>query len=190
MTPFKVLTIASLLFGFVSCGEQQDDSDKENAITDTIKVADTTSAPAIADTINAPRLVNASADGSLLLTAETGKGVGPNIKYMPEWRAFGWFTSSDSVVWDVDVQAAGEYEVFMEWSVDDKEAGKEYVLRSTGNELSGKVGKSGSWETYKSEKLGDLKLESGHQNIVFKSKKAFSKDGALLDLRNLKLVKK
>ena len=75
-------------------------------------------------------------------------------------------------------------------SVDEKEAGKEFVLRSGDEQLEGTVGKSGSWETFKTEKIGTLNLKSGRQTVVFKSKKQFSKDGALLDLRNLKLTKK
>ena len=64
-----------------------------------------------ADTVNKPELVTAQADGSLLLTAENGKPIGPEIKYMPEWRAFGWFTAADRVEWDVAVIQAGDYEV-------------------------------------------------------------------------------
>lgn len=125
-----------------------------------------------------------------MLTAETGKGEGPAIKYMPEWRAFGWFTSSDSVLWDVNVSNAGNYDVIMEWSVDDAEAGKEFVLSSGADQLTGTVGKSGSWEVYKTENIGTIKLDKGRQTIIFKSAREFSKDSALLDLRNLKFVKK
>lgn len=141
------------------------------------------------DTINAPRIVSSGSDGSLLLTAETGKGLGPAIKYMPEWKAFGWFTSEDSVVWDIDVKNGGQYEVELEWSVDDGEAGKEFLLRTAKNQLTGKVGKSGSWETFKKTNIGEINLDAGPQQIVFKSNQSFSKDSALLDLRSLKLVK-
>ncbi|MBL7698129.1 MAG: hypothetical protein JNK79_08220 [Chitinophagaceae bacterium] len=160
----------------VACGEQQ-------------SAQDSPAGTIIADTVNAPRLVSQESD-SLVLTAETGKAEGPAIKYMPEWRAFGWFTSSDSVLWDVNVSSAGEYDVIMEWSVDDGEAGKEFVLSSGANQLVGKVGKSGSWEVYKTENIGTIKLEHGRQTIVFKSAQPFSKDSALLDLRNLKFVKR
>jgi peptidoglycan-N-acetylglucosamine deacetylase len=184
----RIYIIAFFTFAMVSCGNNEQDATDVNNTTDTVKVPDTNAAAV--DTVNAPRLVTASADGSLLLTAETGKGVGPNIKYMPEWRAFGWFTSSDSVVWDVEVNESGAFDATLEWSVDDKEAGKEFVLRSGDEQLEGTVAKSGSWETFKTEKIGTLNLKSGRQTVVFKSKKEFSKDGALLDLRNLKLTKK
>ena len=140
-----------------------------------------------ADTVNKPELVTAQADGSLLLTAENGKPIGPEIKYMPEWRAFGWFTAADRVEWDVDASHAGEYEVHLEWSVSNEEAGKEFLLEAKDNQLSGVVGQSGSWETFKNENVGKIKLSGGNQKIVFKSKTKFDK-GALLDLRQIKLV--
>ena len=93
-------------------------------------------------------------------------------------------------MWNVDVKEARAYDATMEWSVDDKEAGKEFVLSSGSEQLVGTVGKSGSWETFKTENIGTLNLKIGRQTVVFKSKKEFKKDGALLDLRNLKLVKK
>lgn len=140
-----------------------------------------------ADTVNKPALVTAQADGSLLLTAENGKPIGPEIKYMPEWRAFGWFTAADKVEWDVDVINPGEYEVHLEWSVSDEEAGKEFLLEAKDSRLTGVVGKSGSWETYKNSNVGKIKLSGGNQKIVFRSNTKFS-EGALLDLRQVKLV--
>jgi len=38
--------------------------------------------------------VKAAADGSIVLTASAARGVGPKIKLMPEWKAFGWFTDA------------------------------------------------------------------------------------------------
>ena len=141
-----------------------------------------------ADTVNKPELVTAQADGSLLLTAQNGKPIGPEIKYMPEWRAFGWFTAADRVEWDVDVSHAGEYEVHLEWSVSNEEAGKEFLLEAKDDQLTGVVGQSGSWETFKNENVGKIKLSGGNQKIVFRSKTKFDKGGALLDLRQINLV--
>ena len=140
-----------------------------------------------ADTVNKPELVRAQVDGSFLLTAENGKPIGPEIKYMPEWKAFGWFTAADRVEWDVDVIHPGDYEVQLEWSVSNEEAGKEFLLEAKDSRLTGVVGQSGSWETYKNEKVGRIKLSADNQKIVFRSNTKFDK-GALLDLRQIKLV--
>ncbi len=164
----------------------------ENNQTTIAPTVDTLQVPAgqnvmKADTINRPGLVTAQADGSLLLTAENGKPIGPDIKYMPEWRAFGWFTAADKVEWDADVNRAGEYEVYLEWSVSDEEAGKEFLLEAKDEKLTGLVKRSGSWEIFKNENVGRINLSPGRQKIIFKSNTKFDK-GALLDLREIKLV--
>src|SRR5690606_29707979 len=51
----------------------------------------------IEDPVNVPATVRTQPDWQLRLIAESGQGIGPNIKYMPEWRAFGWYTAADRV---------------------------------------------------------------------------------------------
>jgi peptidoglycan-N-acetylglucosamine deacetylase len=135
------------------------------------------------------KVETASTPVVLNLTAETGKPLGPEIKYMPEWKAFGWFTAKDSVEWQVDVPEAGEYSVQMEWSVSDEDAGKEFILIAANDQLKGIVDKSGSWETYKTKDIGTINLEKGKQKFIFRSNTKFD-EGAILDLRALKLEKK
>ena len=53
--------------------------------------------------------------------------------------------------------------------------------------MTGVVGQSGSWETFKNENVGMIKLSGDNQKLVFRSKTKFDK-GALLDLRQIKLV--
>ena len=60
--------------------------------------------------------------GVLHLTAHAGTSIGPQIKFMPTWQAFGWFTAEDRVEWDVNVPRAGQYDVWLEWSVADAAA--------------------------------------------------------------------
>jgi peptidoglycan/xylan/chitin deacetylase (PgdA/CDA1 family) len=141
----------------------------------------------LADTVNIPATVKASPDGSLKLSAEKGKATGPEIKYMPEWKAFGWFTALDQVEWEVEIPQAGEYDVFLEWSVSDEEAGKPYVFETGAEKLTGQVEKSGSWETFKSKNIGQVDLPEGIQKMAFKPGSNF-KEGALLDLREIRLV--
>lgn len=133
-------------------------------------------------------LVRPESNGSLRLTAEKGKAIGPDIKYMPEWKAFGWFRSKDKVEWNVQVKKSGEYDVFLEWSVSDEEAGKPFVLVAGDKELKNKVGKSGSWETFKTIRIGSISLSKGRQLMVFKPDSDFSESAALLDLREIKLI--
>ena len=133
-----------------------------------------------------PSLVRVEKNGTLRLSAEKGKAIGPEIKYMPEWRAYGWFTAADRVEWLVQIPETGIYEASIEYSVDNLEAGKQFILFSSSGNLKGIVARSGSWETYKLVKVGTIKLNKGIQKITFKSQTKFAK-GAILDLREVRL---
>ena len=133
-----------------------------------------------------PSLVRVEKNGTFRLSAEKGKAIGPEIKYMPEWRAYGWFTAADRVEWQVQVLETGMYEASIEYSVDNLEAGKQFILFSSSANLKGIVARSGSWETYKLVNVGSIKLIKGIQKITFKSQTKFAK-GAILDLREIRL---
>ncbi len=136
---------------------------------------------------NKPTLIRPETDGtSIRLTARNGRGVGPKIKYMPEWWAFGWFTNLDRVEWDVEVELEGEYNAELVWSVSDETAGNEFLLEASKQKLTGIIDRSGSWETFKSKNIGKIKLKPGIQKIVFKSNKP-NVDAGMLDLREIKL---
>lgn len=137
--------------------------------------------------INVPAVVRPQADGRLRLTAERGQAIGPNIKYMPEWKAFGWYTAADRVEWEVAVAKAGEYEVYLDWSVSDEAAGNPFVFEGGGSSVEGVVGKTGSWETFKQEKIGRIDLPAGLIKMVFKGSSPDPRSG-LLDLREVILV--
>ena len=138
--------------------------------------------------VNRPSLIVPDETGVLELAAEKGKGIGPDIKYMPEWKAFGWFRNKDKIEWEITPREEKEYAVILEWSVSDEEAGKAFVLESGKDKIIGEVGKSGSWETFASEKIGTIKLKAGKQKIIFKPYKDFDAKQALLDLRRIILV--
>jgi hypothetical protein len=142
-------------------------------------------------TANQPKKVIPAKDGSLLLSADVGKGVGPKIAYMPEESAFGWFTAADKVEWDVEVSNHSKYTVYLEWAVDDSEAGKPFILETKGQQLHGTVNKTGSWQSFKTKKIGVINLSEGTHKLVFRPASKFETigdKGALLDLRGLKLV--
>ncbi|SHN22855.1 Polysaccharide deacetylase [Cyclobacterium lianum] len=137
--------------------------------------------------LNIPGISRPAEGETIYLTAEKGKGIGPDIKYMPEWNAFGWFTAEDRVEWDLDLPEKGKYEVWMEWSVSDEEAGKPFVLTSGEQTLEGIVKPSGSWETFQKTKIGELALEEDFNRIIVASGEDFD-EGALMDLKALTLV--
>ncbi|MEO8763513.1 MAG: neutral/alkaline non-lysosomal ceramidase N-terminal domain-containing protein [Ginsengibacter sp.] len=139
------------------------------------------------DTANHQELIARNDDGSLHLTAAYANGIGANIKYMPEWKAFGWFTIDDRAEWNVNVEKAGKYEVYITYAVSDDEAGKSFAFESGSKKIKGKVVKTGSWFTYARKKIGVINLSAGTQKMVFKSNSASVK-GAMLDLAEVTLI--
>lgn len=134
------------------------------------------------------RVVRALPDGSLLLHAEDGRAIGEEIEYMPEWQAYGWFTSNSRVEWDVEVASAGAYDVYLEWSVSDEESGKPYRFIAGEEELTGIVERTGGWLTYDIQNIGSVRLEPGTVTMTFRPDSEFAPEGALLDLRGIYLV--
>lgn len=139
------------------------------------------------DTINHQEIISRSEDGALHLSAAYAEGIGPNIKYMPEWKAFGWFTTDDRAQWNVKVSEPGKYEVYIKYAVSDNESGKSFVFESASRQLKGKINKTGSWFTYRIKKIGVIKLSAGVQKMVFKSGSG-SRKGAMLDLAEVTLI--
>lgn len=138
--------------------------------------------------INIPEVVEIDkATKSYTLSAQKGKGIGPKIAYMPEWKAFGWFTAKDRVEWEVEVTKAGTFDVVLDWSVDDKTAGNAYYFKAANSRINGTVGKTGSWETFKQQKIGRITLKAGRQKLTFGSDIDDIKVG-LLDLRTITLT--
>ncbi|MBX2921680.1 MAG: neutral/alkaline non-lysosomal ceramidase N-terminal domain-containing protein [Chitinophagaceae bacterium] len=138
--------------------------------------------------INRPSLVEPDEAGVLVLSAEKGKAIGPDIKYMPEWKAFGWFQHKDKAEWEISPKAAKAYTVIIEWSVADDHSGQPFILESNAGTITGNVGKSGSWETFTTAVIGTLELKPGKQKLTFKPGKNFDPKKALLDLRKIILV--
>ena len=58
--------------------------------------------------------VKPAEDGSISLSAANGLGIGPEIRYMPDWAAFGCFTDKDRVEWPLEVATAGLYDVWLD----------------------------------------------------------------------------
>lgn len=134
------------------------------------------------------RVIRALPDGSLLLHAEDGRAIGEEIEYMPEWQAYGWFTSTSRVEWDVEIEREGVYDVYLEWSVSDEQAGKPYAFRVGNQEITGVVERTGSWLTYAIKNIGEIKLSPGAYTMTFRPTSEFGPEDALLDLRGIYLV--
>lgn len=136
---------------------------------------------------NHQQVIQIRADGKYFLHASLAATEGSQIKYMPEWQAFGWFDAGDQAIWKVNIEKKGKYDVYLRWSVSDAAAGKSFELVSGRKKLKGKVGKTGSWFTYHTKKIGTLQMEQGIADFVLKSGSSTEK-GSMFDVSEVVLA--
>lgn len=135
-----------------------------------------------------PLAVQQDLHGDFILKASLGQGIGPKIEYMPDWKAFGWWTGKDSVIWNIDVREPGEFQLMLEWSLADEEAGKSVVFQIGDKQITKEISSSGSWETFKKMGLGELELPVGKYKVVVKPQDPNEK-GHFMDLKTLRLIR-
>jgi peptidoglycan-N-acetylglucosamine deacetylase len=133
-----------------------------------------------------PTKIEANKDGSLVLPARHCTITGKNLAFMPEWEALGFWRDSDHASWEVDVPKAGTYDVFIEWSVDEKNAGNPFVVEAGQRRLESKVPSSKKWNTFRRERIGQIALDAGPQRVALRPNGKFTT--ALMDLRELRLI--
>lgn len=136
---------------------------------------------------NHEELIQMAADRSYHLSSWQAGSEGSKIKYMPEWKAFGWFDAKDKAIWKMNIASAGKYDVYLEWSVSDASSGKSFEIIIGNKKIKGRVDKTGSWFTYAVKKIGSVRLKAGEMTVVLKSGSA-KEDGSIFDVRAVKLV--
>jgi putative membrane-bound dehydrogenase-like protein len=97
-----------------------------------------------------------------------------------------WHGQNDHLVWTVEVEKAGEYDVWLDWSCDNAVQGNAWVLEGGKAPVRGKVAGTGGWSRYRQEKVGTISLAAGTQRLTLSPEGAVR--GALLDLRGVYLV--
>src|SRR5690606_32313740 len=121
------------------------------------------------------------------LRAALGKGYGPKIEYMADWKAYGWWTANDSVVWNIDVAKPGKFDAWLEWSISDEEAGKMVEFHFGDQIISKIIPTSGSWETFQAMDLGVVELKPGRHRVVVKPADP-NAEGHFMDVRTIRLT--
>jgi putative heme-binding domain-containing protein len=136
---------------------------------------------------NKPELVRSAADGSFHLTAANGEIYGPTVVLEKQYGNLGfWSSTDDRVVWTVEVAKPGRYAVWLDWACPADTAGKMFLLQAGIHQLTAKVEATGSWDTYRQAKVGEIVLSGGQQRVMFRS--AGRIFHPLLDLKSVKFV--
>jgi putative heme-binding domain-containing protein len=136
---------------------------------------------------NLPDIVRPEADGSLRLKASNCEIHGPTLVFEKKHGNLGyWSSADDHAVWTVDIPKEGGYVVWLDWACADSSAGNTFVLIARAERFLGKVAGTGTWDTYRFARQGELRLSAGRQQIIMRS--AGPIRGALIDLKEIKLL--
>ncbi len=134
-----------------------------------------------------PAVARPAADGSLTLTAADARVEGPTIHLEEKYKNLGFWQSADDVaIWSIELPAAGSFKVELDYACDNAAAGNAFLLAVGSQELTGQVGGTGTWDTYRAAAIGRVELPAGARVLTFRS--AGPPNGALMDLRSIRLV--
>ena len=145
----------------------------EHAFAIEITGSELTPAPSKIDT-----RVAAESDGRFQLGANRASASGYSPSYhrgkvsSDKIGTFGtWGDWSDTLSWQVNVPAAGEYKVEITYSCQSNVAGSDYTIVVGNSSLPAKVRGTGSWEDFTTDTLGKIKLEPGTQTLTIQPSK-------------------
>ncbi|MBH57199.1 MAG: dehydrogenase [Planctomycetaceae bacterium] len=135
---------------------------------------------------NTPRTVQFMA-GKYALTASLAAIYGDTAVFENKYGNIGfWASQNDRATWTVNIEKAGEYEVFLDWAAPEDVAGNKYELTAGEAQITGTVKGTDSWDNYHQLKIGTVSLTRGSTQLMFSSSGAIR--GFLLDLRGITLV--
>ncbi|OWK36302.1 membrane-bound dehydrogenase [Fimbriiglobus ruber] len=135
---------------------------------------------------NAPAEIVAR-DKKLTLPAARAFVYGGEITFESQFQNIGyWHTEGDAAVWKVKLDAAAEFDVYLDYACQADAAGNTFALDGAAAPVRGKVPSTGGWDKYTLWKLGTVRLPAGSNRLTARP------DGpvrsALLDLRTIYLV--
>ena len=125
--------------------------------------------------------------GALRLRAAQAEVYGSGIEFEPQYHNLGsWNNPEARAVWTVEVAAAGDYEVWLQWACADGEAGDPLHVRVGEAELTVKVPGTGSWDHYEARAFGKVTLPAGSLRVVVQAGSPLK--GYLVDLLEVRLL--
>ena len=98
-----------------------------------------------------------------------------------------WADPNDSVAWQIQTLAAGDYQIEVECAADPQEAGGEFEVILGDQRLTAKVPDTGGAEAWRVEPVGRLRIDSGTYTLAIKPVKITGK--TLMGLKSVVLQK-
>ncbi len=136
---------------------------------------------------NRPQTVVQNPDGSIHLVASVAAVYGPTLTFEPALGNLGnWHNSGDHASWTFQVDRPGTFTVSMDWACADDSAGNMFQIRADDITFRAMVGPTGSWSSYRSLFLSELRLQAGVHRLDMSPVGQLK--GALADVRSINLT--
>ncbi|MFL2869227.1 MAG: PVC-type heme-binding CxxCH protein [Pirellulaceae bacterium] len=131
--------------------------------------------------------VKSFVDGAIRLTASVAEIYGPTVVYESRFKNIGfWQNLDDRVIWTALIPTEGEYDIYMDWAVDNGAANQGFICVLGDKMIKGRVEGTGTWEDYQQKKIGTVELSAGLTRVMFRADEGLQ--GFLIDLREICLV--
>lgn len=135
---------------------------------------------------NRPAVVKSSDDRTLLLTAKNCEIHGPSLVYESKYGNLGfWGSAGDHARWTLITPKAGKYRLTLEYACPPDVAGNRLQFEVAGRKQTVRVDSTGSWDEYRTARIGVIDLPAGKVTAVLSAKDPLN--GFLMDFRSLKL---
>jgi putative membrane-bound dehydrogenase-like protein len=134
-----------------------------------------------------PRTINQTADGLIELPANAARIFGPSIVFEQKYKNLGfWQNIDDFATWNFTVNKPGEFIVEFDYAVESSTANGTIKVAIGEKSITSQVPSTGTWDTYKTWRLGTLAIPAGNASITISA--PVKPAGALIDLRTVRLI--
>ena len=138
---------------------------------------------------NVPQVAPMRDDGSIRLFAIHAEIYGPKMILEEKYHNLGfWSDVSDRAVWTIDAPSPGRYELRLDYACAPQRTKNRFQIRVNGQILGGEIESTGSWDSYRGERVGIVELPDEPVKLTIQSEGAI--DGFLMDLRTIMLYPK
>ena len=140
------------------------------------------------DTAPSPApVVEVQPDGSLLLKPEGARvhGYRLHLELKPEPTLIFWVDNQEYPEWPRAAAKKGMYSVEITYSCAPRSGG-DFAVTAAANRVAGKTEETADWHTFKTVKLGNLKVLNDNTSIAVRATGKF--DRALMNIRSVKLT--
>jgi putative heme-binding domain-containing protein len=124
--------------------------------------------------------------GEMSCLASNAEIYGKTLRIEEVNGSLGWWNSDDDrVVWEIEVENPGLYNVLVEFSCDASVAGNRYTIEVAGQTISREVTSTGDWNVYHRPRVGSFELPQGRVRLTVRPDGPIRE--ALMDLKSVTL---